>query len=57
MQRDDGLIAIPIPAGTSTIDITYAQTLDQTLGDIISLSSLVLLIFLVRRDYRRFHTA
>ncbi len=57
LHRDDGLIAIPVPSGSSVIDITYAQTLDQTFGDVISLSSFVLLIFLVRRDYRRFHTA
>jgi hypothetical protein len=45
-QRDDGLIAIPIPAGPSTIDITYAHTLDQTIGDAISIFSLALLLFL-----------
>jgi hypothetical protein len=48
-QRDDGLIAIPIPAGPSTIDITYAHTLDQTLGDTISLISLALLLSTLRR--------
>ena len=48
-QRDDGLIAVPIPAGPSTIDITYAHTLDQTLGDGISLISLTLLLFTLRR--------
>jgi uncharacterized membrane protein YfhO len=56
-QRDDGLITLPIPAGISTIDITYIQTLDQTLGNTISLLSLVFVIFLIRRDYQRFHTA
>jgi hypothetical protein len=45
LQRDDGLIAFPIPAGPSTIDIHYAQTLDQTLGDVLSLASLGLLLF------------
>jgi uncharacterized membrane protein len=54
-QRDDGLIALSVPAGPSTIDISYSQTLDQTLGDAISVSSLVLLVLFVRRDYRRFH--
>ncbi|MEO6804601.1 MAG: hypothetical protein ABI286_04270 [Edaphobacter sp.] len=54
-QRRDGLITLPIPTGPSTIDIAYTQTLDQTLGDAISLASLVLLVFLIRRDYRRFH--
>jgi hypothetical protein len=48
-QRDDGLIAIPIPAGPSTIDIAYAHTLDQTLGDIVTVLSLILLVTLRRR--------
>jgi hypothetical protein len=48
-QRDDGLIALSIPAGPSTIDITYTQTLDQTLGDVISLASLTLLSVLALR--------
>ena len=43
-ERDDGLIAIPIPAGPSTIDIAYAHTLDQTLGDILTALSLILLV-------------
>jgi hypothetical protein len=53
-QRDDGLIVLSVPAGPSTIDITYTQTLDQTLGDAISLVSFILLALLIRRDYRRF---
>jgi hypothetical protein len=47
LQRDDGLIAIPIPAGPSTINITDAQSIDQTVGDAISLASLALLLFLL----------
>jgi hypothetical protein len=47
LRRDDGLIAFPIPAGPSTIDIHYAQTLDQTLGDVLSLISLALLALLL----------
>ena len=49
IQRDDGLIALPIPSGPSTIDVTYIHTSDQTLGDIITAISLTLLIFFVRR--------
>ncbi|HTC75142.1 MAG TPA: 6-pyruvoyl-tetrahydropterin synthase-related protein [Edaphobacter sp.] len=49
LQRDDGLIALPIPAGPSTIDIHYAQTMDQTVGDILSLASLGLLLFFLLR--------
>ena len=52
IQRDDGLIAIPVPAGPSTIDIHYAQTLDQTIGDAISLASLALLLYLLLRRPR-----
>ena len=48
-QRDDGLIALPIPAGPSTIAITYVHTLDQTIGDTISLLALSTLLFLLRR--------
>jgi len=49
IDRDDGLIALAIPAGPSTLAITYSQTLDQTLGDIIATISLALLIFFVLR--------
>jgi hypothetical protein len=55
IQRDDGLITLPIPVGPSTVDITYAQTLDQTLGDILSLTSLALLALAIvasRRNKR-----
>jgi hypothetical protein len=48
-QRDDGLIAIPIPAGPSMIDIAYAHTPDQTFGNAISFVSLALLFFALRR--------
>jgi hypothetical protein len=48
-QRDDGLIAIPIPAGPSMIDIAYAHPLDQTFGNTISLVSLALLFFALHR--------
>jgi hypothetical protein len=50
-QRDDGLIALPIPAGSSTISITYAHTPDQTVGNIISLISIALLIAIARKRY------
>jgi hypothetical protein len=47
--RDDGLIAIPIPAGPSTIAITYDHTADQTLGNTISLLALAALLLARRR--------
>jgi hypothetical protein len=43
-QRDDGLIAIPIPAGVSTVSITYTPPIDQTVGNIVSALSLILLV-------------
>ena len=49
LQRDDGLIALPIPAGPSTIEINYKQTLDETLGDILSLASVAALALLLAR--------
>ena len=36
IQRDDGLIAIPLRAGDNTIDITWRRTADQQLGLLIS---------------------
>jgi hypothetical protein len=51
-RRDDGLIAIAIPAGHSDIDITYARRKDQTLGATISLISLACLVFAANRQRR-----
>ncbi|NYF52837.1 hypothetical protein [Tunturiibacter gelidoferens] len=48
-QRDDGLIALPIPAGSSTVTITHVQTPDQTLGDAISLIAIATLLLLLFR--------
>jgi hypothetical protein len=53
LQRDDGLIAFPIPASPSTIDIDSIQTPDQTVGDILSVLSLALLLFLLLRTHRK----
>jgi hypothetical protein len=53
IQRDDGLIAFPLPAGPATIDITYTQTIDQTLGDVISLASLALLALSLARSRKK----
>jgi hypothetical protein len=49
IERNDGLIAFPIPAGPSQIDTTYHRTLDQTLGNTLTLLSLILLILSLRR--------
>ena len=47
-DRPDGLIAIAIPPGQSNINIAYAHTTDQTLGDSITLVAIAL-FFVVRR--------
>ncbi|AEU38145.1 6-pyruvoyl-tetrahydropterin synthase-related protein [Granulicella mallensis] len=43
LQRDDGLLAIALPSGLSTLDIAWRYTLDQKLGIAISACALVLL--------------
>jgi hypothetical protein len=48
-RRRDGLIAIPIPAGFTTVSITYAHPTDQSLGNAISLLSIALLLVTFRR--------
>jgi hypothetical protein len=49
LPRPDGLIAIPIPSGPSTLDIRYAHSLDQTLGDAFTLLALPILLLTLRR--------
>jgi hypothetical protein len=41
--REDGLVAFPVPAGTSKIDVRYARGLDDLCGDGISLLSVLAL--------------
>ena len=52
-HRRDGLTVIPVPAGTSTIDIRYAHTPDQIAGDAVTLLGLALLAFVFRSDQRK----
>jgi hypothetical protein len=49
LLRDDGLIAVPVEAGPSTITITWQRSLDQNLGLTISLIALFLLALTFRR--------
>lgn len=51
--RDDGLLAIPISAGTSTIDIRYGATPDVWAGRIISLVALVFWLALSAKIWAR----
>jgi hypothetical protein len=50
LQRDDGLLAIPLPAGPSILDITWHRTLDQQLGLALSCLALILLTVTVKLD-------
>jgi hypothetical protein len=43
LQRDDGLLAVALPAGDSFIDILWHRTWDETLGDAVTLAALVAL--------------
>ena len=49
LDRDDGLLAIPVPAGPARIDVTYVPSRDQLLGNGISLISLSILLALETR--------
>ncbi len=53
LRRDDGLMAIPLPAGPSHIDVAWHRGWDNYAGDALSLAALVTLIFLRRRDSER----
>ena len=44
LQRDDGLLAIPVPAGDSKIDISWRRTLDQQVG--LAMSGIAFCIYL-----------
>ena len=47
--REDGLIAIPVPAGSSTLSIAYQDLPDQRIGLILSFISLLLLTLCIAR--------
>jgi hypothetical protein len=40
-HRQDGLLTVPVPAGTTTIDVTYRTTPDVLAGRVLSLLSLL----------------
>ena len=50
LQRDDGLLAIALPAGASVIDVRWHRTGDQILGDVLSLLALLVLGALLLRS-------
>ena len=53
-HRDDGLMTIPLPAGTSRIDINYVATPDVWWGRGLSIASLfaLLALALARQKHR-----
>jgi 6-pyruvoyl-tetrahydropterin synthase related domain len=51
IPRGDGLIALSIPAGPSTIDIAFTHPTDQTLGTILTAISLILLLLTLPRPF------
>ncbi len=53
VHRDDGLIVVPIPAGTSTIDVRYATTPDVWAGRALSLASIALWFVLAAKIRRQ----
>jgi hypothetical protein len=55
VDRADGLIAVPLHAGRSDIDISYAMTRDRKLGDGLSLAALCIAIAFA--SHRRRHPA
>jgi hypothetical protein len=48
LQREDGLLAIALPAGPSTIEITWPRSGDQTLGLVLSAIALLALALPLR---------
>ena len=53
-QRNDGRVALPVEAGDSTVDIRYARTTDEVIGDSITLlAALTLILFTPRNRARR----
>ncbi len=50
LHRDDGLLAIALPAGTSVIDVRWHRTWDQILGNVISVIALLVLGALLLRS-------
>jgi len=47
-KRLDGLIALPIPAGASTVDIYYGHMTDGIAGDAVTLVAFSILLWLWR---------
>jgi hypothetical protein len=57
MTREDGLVALPVPAGPSTIDVRWTTTEDVILGRWVSVVSLIVFagLWAVERRVRAVH--
>ena len=55
-SRDDGLTAIPLPAGPAQIRVTWLNRRDHAVGEVITMSSLLILVLLLhqQRELYRF---
>ncbi len=51
--RADGLLAVPVPRGRSTIDLRYRRTTDETVGIAISLITLLIALALAVGRFRQ----
>ncbi|MBV8114854.1 MAG: hypothetical protein JO300_08935 [Silvibacterium sp.] len=51
-RRDDGLMTVPVAAGTSEIEVQYAPTHDVWAGRIVSLAATILWVGLAARQRR-----
>lgn len=52
-QRDDGLLAVPVGAGTSVVQVSYSQMKDHVAGEAISFFCLIPLLFSLRSECSR----
>ena len=50
LQRDDGLLAVELPAGRSVIDLRWHRSWDELTGDLITLAALLILAIALRRS-------
>jgi hypothetical protein len=50
LQRDDGLLAVELPAGRSIIDLRWHRSWDELTGDLITLGALIILAIALRRS-------
>lgn len=57
VRRADGLLAVPVQAGTNRIDVRWRTTADQGTGILLSLGALAVTLALIWKGRRRLHGA